>query len=65
MRRLLLFALVVALAVPPLFGNVIVKRQADDEGENNDGRIGDDDGETFGRCVCLNTAKGLSNRVIF
>jgi len=31
MRRLLLFALVVALAVPPLFGNVIVKRQADDE----------------------------------
>lgn len=37
MRHFLLFSLIVALAVPPLFGNVIVKRQADEEPAfNND-----------------------------
>ena len=33
MRHFLLFTLIIALAVPPLFGNVIVKRQTLDEGE--------------------------------
>ena len=32
MRHFLFFALIIALAVPPLFGNVIVKRQTTDEG---------------------------------